>query len=802
MSVAMIGPKFYAWGKDGKPLSFGKLYTYAARTNDPKNTYQSEDQVVANTNPVILNGEGYANVYLSGSYKMALKDSDDNEVWSADPVTASQPEEWVTCLPATYLSPSSFEVSGNFTSQYDIGRSVRINNNAANYAYSTIKSASFAANKTTITIADSSVTTGIQEVCVSIVGLNSVPQGPGSVAEMKELSLIVSSSISTKGFYSPGDGGEGDYIIEPIPAVADGYVDHVMSNGTVARLQIKDSLKFKQAGLSILNNDVVNTLSIQAALDYGVPNIEFPNTYESFLFSSFTIRENTTVNFNTVTLRSTITSGVAIKTESLSRSNMRLYGNRSNIVADVATNDVDLLQIGGNVFVEVDGLVFFNTAGHPIIIGGENTRDPTSFVISNCETNTGRGLKILAGVVDGIEYNSVTTGTIKDSFWTITGKNEPSINMIANDFAGGGPSSIFGVTIARCSLNSVFEDFGKFVKMKAGGTSNISLVKFDNCEGEIRGESLTNFLVEIEGVDRSYFNIRTRSSDYSSYKFINSSENTIDTDRDSSSNSTLQGLTMIDFDANSGNNIVNNVVGITDQLDTEITSNAPLAPLYYKKYKDANGSNTFSGGLTTNLTRVVRTEALGVYSPAGELINPDYDNPPKAANVWTDNGDGTYTVVCSTTPQSGFNLNVPPSISIGDNMVVRLEYKFASITDLVDGWRLESSTGGTARSVVIPLTTDFVDVAYITKMTARQLRVYHVGAIVPASVTFIIRKFEVFKGKQLPYPHNYQPKDVLTQFEKFPYATTGKLPTTFNIGTQIFDSTVDVLKVWNGSAWV
>ena len=103
----MIGPKFYAWDRDGKPLAFGRLYTYNSRTNTPKATYQSEDQVVENTNPVILNGEGYANVYLSGSYKMVLKDKDENEIWSSDPVSASQPSEWINCFTATYNSPST-----------------------------------------------------------------------------------------------------------------------------------------------------------------------------------------------------------------------------------------------------------------------------------------------------------------------------------------------------------------------------------------------------------------------------------------------------------------------------------------------------------------------------------------------------------------------------------------------------------------------------------------------------------------------------------------------------------------------
>jgi hypothetical protein len=173
MAVAMIGPKFTAWDKNGNPLAFGRLYTYQARTNIPKPTYQSEDQVVENTNPVILNGEGYANIYLSGSYKMVLKDSDENEIWTSDPVSASQPEEWVNCLTATYLSPNSFKVGGNFTTQYEVGRRVRINNSTSEYAYSTIIDSVYAGGETTITIQSPVITTGIVESCISIVGQES-----------------------------------------------------------------------------------------------------------------------------------------------------------------------------------------------------------------------------------------------------------------------------------------------------------------------------------------------------------------------------------------------------------------------------------------------------------------------------------------------------------------------------------------------------------------------------------------------------------------------------------------------------
>lgn len=169
----MIGPKFYAWDRNGKPLAFGKLYTYEARTNTPKDTYQSEDQVVANPNPVILNGEGYANIYLDGSYKMVLKDSDDNEIWSADPVTSGQAEEWQSCFSASYVSSNRFDIVGNVTEQYEVGGSVRINNGTPNYIYSFITSSVFAGGNTQVTINEAVVPVDIISVCTSIVSSNS-----------------------------------------------------------------------------------------------------------------------------------------------------------------------------------------------------------------------------------------------------------------------------------------------------------------------------------------------------------------------------------------------------------------------------------------------------------------------------------------------------------------------------------------------------------------------------------------------------------------------------------------------------
>lgn len=169
MAVAMIGPKFYAWDRNGKPLAFGKLYTYQARTNEPKATYQTEDQITENANPIILNGEGYANVYLDGSYKMVLKDKDDNEIWSSDPVTGAQANEWTNCYSATYISSTSFKVAGNQVGIYLEGRTLRINNSAPEYEYTQVESAVYAAGETTVTVTDAVITTGLNSVCTSLI---------------------------------------------------------------------------------------------------------------------------------------------------------------------------------------------------------------------------------------------------------------------------------------------------------------------------------------------------------------------------------------------------------------------------------------------------------------------------------------------------------------------------------------------------------------------------------------------------------------------------------------------------------
>lgn len=242
MAVAMIGPKFYAWDRNGKPLAGGKLYTYQAGTVIEKDTYTTENQDVTNTNPVILNSEGYADVYLNGSYKMVLTDSDDNEIWSSDPVTSSSAEEWIGCASSTYVSPTSFKLAGDLTGLYEIGRRVRVDNNAATYAYSTITSSSFSSGNTLITVSDSIIEVGIIDACVSVISANSIPDiNPDNINDLKSSDFSSGVLVQTKGRKLAGDSGGSKYLIQTAAeygGTPDGYGDIPLDNGNIAVLQV------------------------------------------------------------------------------------------------------------------------------------------------------------------------------------------------------------------------------------------------------------------------------------------------------------------------------------------------------------------------------------------------------------------------------------------------------------------------------------------------------------------------------------------------------------------------------------
>lgn len=107
-------PKFHAFDAVGVPLIGGLLYSYAAGTSTPLATYTDYTGNTANANPVVLDARGEANVWLSDDlYKLVLKDSLGNTIWTVDHVSANGTTSGLSV--ANYAALSAFD---GFTPAY------------------------------------------------------------------------------------------------------------------------------------------------------------------------------------------------------------------------------------------------------------------------------------------------------------------------------------------------------------------------------------------------------------------------------------------------------------------------------------------------------------------------------------------------------------------------------------------------------------------------------------------------------------------------------------------------------------
>lgn len=84
----------FFYDQEGKPLVGGKLFTYKAGTNEPRETYTDSTGLFVNTNPVILDSVGSCKIFIStnntdtgetaDAYKFVLYDALGNLQWTVD----------------------------------------------------------------------------------------------------------------------------------------------------------------------------------------------------------------------------------------------------------------------------------------------------------------------------------------------------------------------------------------------------------------------------------------------------------------------------------------------------------------------------------------------------------------------------------------------------------------------------------------------------------------------------------------------------------------------------------------------
>jgi hypothetical protein len=85
----LYNPVFRGTDINNDPLPGGLVYTYAAGTTTPLATYQDANGTTPNTNPIVLDADGEALVYLgSDVYKFVLQDSTGVTIWTADNISA------------------------------------------------------------------------------------------------------------------------------------------------------------------------------------------------------------------------------------------------------------------------------------------------------------------------------------------------------------------------------------------------------------------------------------------------------------------------------------------------------------------------------------------------------------------------------------------------------------------------------------------------------------------------------------------------------------------------------------------
>ena len=191
---------------NGDPLVGGKVYTYAAGTSTPLQTYTTQNGVVQHSNPIILDarGEPPSPIWLLGSgqeYKFQLHDANDNlirtidDVGGVNDVTVSNDEWQTSSLVPTYINGTSFSVVGDQTLIFSIGRRVRTENTGGTI-YSTITNSVFGAGITTITISNDSgnLDSGLSLVSYGILSPVN-PSLPDSAAARTSLGITVGVQV-------------------------------------------------------------------------------------------------------------------------------------------------------------------------------------------------------------------------------------------------------------------------------------------------------------------------------------------------------------------------------------------------------------------------------------------------------------------------------------------------------------------------------------------------------------------------------------------------------------------------------
>ena len=354
---------------NGNPLSGGKLYTYEAGTTTPLAAYTTAEGDVPQPNPVILNSLGTLDdpLYLANgvAYKIIVKTSagvslgleyDDIYGVAAADTTA---DEWLEFTGTfTYVSSTSFTVSGDQTSIFQVSRKLKTQNTAG-IAYSNIASATYSAPDTTVTVTNTFLTldSGLSQIWYGFLEPthSSIPETTIGTAVRVGTQAEAQSAL---GVYSES---EVDALIAGIPTSTTPCIFNPIVNGDFAVDQ-------EHAGASV-------TVTAGAALKYVIDGWYAWCTGANVTFQTTTVAGRKRARFTGAASNTLV--GFATRMESI---------NTADFASKFAT--ISALFSSSSITTVNWGLYYANStnAFGTVASPTRTTIDTGSFTITSTET--------------------------------------------------------------------------------------------------------------------------------------------------------------------------------------------------------------------------------------------------------------------------------------------------------------------------------------------------------------------------------------------------------------------------------
>lgn len=261
---------------NGAPLAGGKLYAYQAGTSTPQATYTDSTGVTPNSNPIILDANGEAAMWLdqSLSYKFVLKDSSDVTQWTVDNVIGLLTANSINTASLQDGAVSSAKIADNAVTtaklqsdaSVDANRAVNTNHIRDGVITRTKLASGAVANETvsTQTASFTAATTVDVYLCDATSGAITVtlPAAGGAGASGKVFTFRkINSSTNTVTV----DGNASETIDGALTVVLGQQYDSVtmVSDGTNWQVKALDTADYKAVSSSTYSQGVTQSLWAQ-----------------------------------------------------------------------------------------------------------------------------------------------------------------------------------------------------------------------------------------------------------------------------------------------------------------------------------------------------------------------------------------------------------------------------------------------------------------------------------------------------------------------------------------------------------